>query len=33
MLLHPGGIHLENIPDALSARCNFWHDLKEEIMI
>ncbi|KAK0470485.1 Alpha/Beta hydrolase protein [Armillaria novae-zelandiae] len=33
MLLHPGGLHLENIPDALSARCNFWHDLKEEIMI
>ncbi|KAK0449727.1 Alpha/Beta hydrolase protein [Desarmillaria tabescens] len=33
MLLHPGGIHLENITDALSARCNFWHGLKEEIKI
>ncbi|KAG7448757.1 alpha/beta-hydrolase [Guyanagaster necrorhizus] len=33
MLLHPGGIHLENITDALSARCDFWHGLKEEIKI
>ncbi|PBK79978.1 alpha/beta-hydrolase [Armillaria gallica] len=33
MLLHPGGIQLENVTDALSARCRFWHDLKEELNI
>ncbi|PBK61421.1 alpha/beta-hydrolase [Armillaria solidipes] len=33
MLLHPGGIQLENVTNALSARCRFWHDLKEELNI
>ncbi|KAJ7875186.1 alpha/beta-hydrolase [Mycena leptocephala] len=31
ILLHPGGISLENITDALSVRCAFWHGLSAEI--
>ncbi|KAJ7166076.1 alpha/beta-hydrolase [Mycena filopes] len=31
ILLHPGAVALENVTDALSARCNFWHGLAAEI--
>ncbi|KAJ7683540.1 alpha/beta-hydrolase [Mycena rosella] len=31
ILLHPGDIMLENVTDALSARCAFWHGLAAEI--
>ncbi|KAJ7983155.1 alpha/beta-hydrolase [Mycena polygramma] len=31
ILLHPGEIALENVTDALSARCAFWHGLAAEI--
>jgi len=31
ILLHPGNISLENVTDALSARCAFWHGLASEI--
>ncbi|KAJ6544343.1 alpha/beta-hydrolase [Mycena capillaripes] len=31
VLLHPGNISLENVTDALSARCAFWHGLASEI--
>ncbi|KAJ7835451.1 hypothetical protein B0H14DRAFT_2590242 [Mycena olivaceomarginata] len=31
ILLHPGNISLENVIDALSTRCAFWHDLASEI--
>ncbi|KAJ7916275.1 alpha/beta-hydrolase [Mycena leptocephala] len=31
ILLHPGDISLENVTDALSARCAFWHGLASEI--
>ncbi|KAJ7683531.1 Alpha/Beta hydrolase protein [Mycena rosella] len=31
ILLHPGDIILENVTDALSARCAFWHGLAAEI--
>ncbi|KAJ6544428.1 alpha/beta-hydrolase [Mycena capillaripes] len=31
ILLHPGNISLENVTDALSDRCAFWHGLASEI--
>ncbi|KAF8895157.1 Alpha/Beta hydrolase protein [Infundibulicybe gibba] len=31
MLLHPGGIAMERITDALDERCSFWHDLSAEL--
>ncbi|KAF7331393.1 Carboxylic ester hydrolase [Mycena kentingensis (nom. inval.)] len=31
MLLHPGAIALENVTEALSERCTFWHSLATEI--
>ncbi|KAJ7815976.1 Alpha/Beta hydrolase protein [Mycena olivaceomarginata] len=31
ILLHPGNISLENVTDALSTRCAFWHGLASEI--
>ncbi|KAJ7124493.1 Alpha/Beta hydrolase protein [Mycena epipterygia] len=31
IFLHPGDISLENVTDALSARCAFWHGLAAEI--
>lgn len=31
IFLHPGDIKLENVTDALSARCKFWHGLATEI--
>ncbi|KAJ7469039.1 Alpha/Beta hydrolase protein, partial [Mycena latifolia] len=31
ILLHPGAIQLENVTDAVSARCKFWHGLASEI--
>ncbi|KAJ7711144.1 hypothetical protein B0H14DRAFT_3021324 [Mycena olivaceomarginata] len=31
ILLHPGNISLENVADALSTRCAFWHGLASEI--
>ncbi|KAE9392634.1 alpha/beta-hydrolase [Gymnopus androsaceus JB14] len=31
LLLQPGGIAMENVTDALSARCAFWHSLGAEI--
>ncbi|KAJ6579632.1 Alpha/Beta hydrolase protein [Mycena vulgaris] len=33
MLLHPGDTVMEQVPDALSARCAFWHGLASEIAI
>ncbi|KAJ7151907.1 Alpha/Beta hydrolase protein [Mycena crocata] len=33
ILLHPGGVAMEEIPDALSARCSFWHSLAPELAI
>ncbi|KAJ7775714.1 alpha/beta-hydrolase, partial [Mycena maculata] len=31
ILLHPSDLSLENVTDALSARCAFWHGLASEI--
>ncbi|KAJ7342585.1 alpha/beta-hydrolase [Mycena albidolilacea] len=31
ILFHPGNISLENVTDALSTRCAFWHGLASEI--
>ncbi|KAF7318505.1 Carboxylic ester hydrolase [Mycena chlorophos] len=31
LLLHPGATAMENITEALTARCNFWHGLSSEI--
>ncbi|KAF7291793.1 Carboxylic ester hydrolase [Mycena chlorophos] len=31
ILLHPGATAMENITEALRARCNFWHSLSSEI--
>ncbi|KAF5381500.1 hypothetical protein D9757_008170 [Collybiopsis confluens] len=31
MLLHPGGITMEDVPDAQAERCAFWHSISEEM--
>ncbi|KAJ7165653.1 alpha/beta-hydrolase [Mycena crocata] len=31
ILLHPGNVSLENVSEALSARCAFWHGLAAEL--
>ncbi|KAJ6473144.1 alpha/beta-hydrolase [Mycena sanguinolenta] len=31
IFLHPGEVGMENITDALAARCDFWHGLSSEI--
>ena len=32
LLLHPGKIAMENVDSNLRARCDFWHDISEELV-